>query len=254
MKTPTSRQLVLALLGLGALVSTGCVQQSMANQPKFKPLQPTTLFPDGRSSRTPEAGTVSRTWRDDPHLLTGKLYEAPPQEEPKEAPAPLPPKENGEKFVKSFATTFPMPVTEAMVRRGQNRFNIFCTACHGYAGSGDGVVVLRGFTRPPSLVQDAHDPKDNISRGIAYQGVAVLLPDAPVGYYFHVISNGFGAMPEHATQIPVEDRWAIAAYLKALQRSQHYEVAKMRDDEQAAIKKAIEAAKKKGAAKEGGAH
>ena len=252
MKTPTSQQLILAALALAALIPTGCVQQSMANQPKFKPLQPTTLFPDGRSSRTPEAGTVSRTWRDDPHLLTGKLSEAPKDE--KEAPGPLPAKENGEKFVKSFATTFPMPVTEAMVLRGQNRFNIFCTACHGYAGSGDGVVVLRGFTRPPSLVQDAHDPKDNISRGIAYQGIAVLVPDAPVGYYFHVMTNGFGAMPEHATQIPVEDRWAIAAYLKALQKSQHYEVAKMPAEHQAEIKKAIEAAKKKGAAHEGGAH
>jgi mono/diheme cytochrome c family protein len=282
MKTPSSRQLTLLLLALLALVPAGCVQQSMANQPKFKPLQPTNLFPDGRSSRTPEPGTIPRHWRDDPHLLTGKLPEAAKgmagadvnQQralavgslagtfaaltvaalEQQDPPAPVPNKENGEKFVKQYATTFPMPVSKAMVERGQQRFNIYCSVCHGYSGIGDGIIVQRGFTRPPSLVLGAENPKDNYSRGIAYQGLLVPVPEAPVGYYFDVITRGYGAMPEHATQIPVEDRWAIVSYLKALQKSQHYPVSKMPAEEQEKIRKMIEADKKKGANHEGGAH
>jgi mono/diheme cytochrome c family protein len=255
-------------LALAILPLVGCIQQSMSDQPRYKPLQASTLFQDGRSSRPLEAGTVSRNWRDDPHLLTGKdpKTEAEwrklspiPTNEPGGEKGEVPPatvdEKRGKTFVAQYVTTFPMPVTKDMITRGQQRFNIYCSVCHGFAGSGDGMIVQRGFTKPPSLVHDSPVEKDNYSRGIAYQGMSLLVPDAPVGYYFDVISRGFGAMPEHATQIPVEDRWAIAAYLRALQKSQHFEVSKMPAEEKKKIEEQIEAAKnKKGANHEGGAH
>jgi len=100
-----------------------------------------------------------------------------------------------------LAATFPMPVNAALLLRGQERFNVFCAPCHGRTGKGDGMVVRRGFRAAASF----HDPR---------------LRQAPPGYVFDVITNGFGAMPDYAAQIPVRDRWAIAAYLKALQLSQ----------------------------------
>lgn len=273
-----------AALAFALLLPAGCVQQYMANQPKYKPLQASNFFTDGRASRTPVDGTVSRNYRDDPHLMRGldpaavgpvglgentpkalaagavgggpvaflvALTEAQPA--PMDAPPATPNKENGEKFVARFAKDFPMPVTKDMLERGQQRYGVFCAVCHGYAGSGDGMIVRRGFTRPPSLVDDAtYDPKvdkvdNNYSRGIAYQGLAKRVPDAPVGYYFHVISNGYGAMPEHGTQIPVEDRWAIASYLRVLQKSQRFPVGEATD----AIKKGL-ADSEKAAKKDGG--
>ena len=86
--------------------------------------------------------------------------------------------------------------------RGQQRFNIYCSPCHGRTGLGDGMVVRRGYRRPPSLHQDR-------------------LRNAPVGHFFDVMTNGFGAMPDYAAQIKAEDRWAIAAYIRALQLSEH---------------------------------
>lgn len=101
-----------------------------------------------------------------------------------------------------LADTFPMPVTAGLMLRGQERYNVFCAPCHGRTGQGDGMVVRRGYRAPTSF----HDPR---------------LRQAPPGYVFDVITNGFGAMPDYAAQIPVTDRWAIAAYMKALQFSQN---------------------------------
>jgi mono/diheme cytochrome c family protein len=101
-----------------------------------------------------------------------------------------------------LATTFPIPVTAPLLLRGQERFNVFCAPCHGRTGLGDGMVVRRGFRAPVSF----HDPR---------------LRQAPPGYIFDVITNGFGAMPDYSAQVPVADRWAIAAYLKALQLSRN---------------------------------
>lgn len=98
--------------------------------------------------------------------------------------------------------TFPFPVTEQIVRRGEERFNIFCAMCHGPTGYGDGMIVRRGYRRPPSYHTDA-------------------LRQAPVGHFFDVMTNGWGAMPSYAAQIPVPDRWAIVAYIRALQLSQN---------------------------------
>src|SRR6185369_1744569 len=98
--------------------------------------------------------------------------------------------------------TFPFPITEETVLRGQERFNIFCSVCHGKTGHGDGMIVRRGFRRAASF----HDDR---------------LRAAPVGHFFDAITNGWGAMPSYAPQIPVQDRWAIIAYVRALQASQN---------------------------------
>jgi hypothetical protein len=100
------------------------------------------------------------------------------------------------------ATEFPFPVTAELMARGRERFDIFCSPCHDRTGSGAGMVVKRGYRQPPSF---------HIDR----------LRQAPVGHFFDVMTNGFGAMPDYRAQVPVRDRWAIAAYIRALQASEN---------------------------------
>jgi mono/diheme cytochrome c family protein len=174
---PGRRALTLVLGALAVLGGAAC-RQDMHDNPRYEPLEQTTFFADGRSQRPLVANTVARGFlRDDEHLYAGKV--------------------NGQ-----LATTFPVPVNAQLMLRGQERFNVFCTPCHGHTGLGDGMVVRRGYRAPTSF----HDAR---------------LRQAPPGYIFDVITNGFGAMPDYASQIPVMDRWAIAAYLKALQLSQN---------------------------------
>jgi mono/diheme cytochrome c family protein len=109
---------------------------------------------------------------------------------------------------------FPIPVTAELVARGHERFNIFCAPCHSQLGDGQGMIVKRGFRQPPSFHLDR-------------------LRQAPVGHFFDVITNGFGAMPDYAEQIPPADRWAIIAYIKALQLSQNATVADVPADHRA---------------------
>ncbi len=159
------------------LLTVGC-RQDMHDQPKYEPLEESTFFADGLASRAPVPGTVARgQLYDDALLYTGK--------------------EGGED-----AHVFPFRVDEQVMRRGRERFDIFCAPCHGRTGDGDGMIVQRGFRRPPSLAEER-------------------LRQAPAGRLFDVVSNGFGAMPDHAAQIPPRDRWAIAAYVRALQLSAH---------------------------------
>jgi len=159
------------------LVLAGC-RQDMHDQPKFIPLRESTSFADLRSARDPVAGTVARgPLRDDPLLYTGKVGDA-------------------------DATTYPFPIDAGVMARGRERFDIFCSPCHARTGSGEGMVVLRGYRQPPTLHSDR-------------------LRAAPAGHFFDVITNGFGAMPDYAAQIRAEDRWAIAAYIRALQLSMH---------------------------------
>jgi mono/diheme cytochrome c family protein len=99
---------------------------------------------------------------------------------------------------------FPMPVTKELVDRGQDRFNIYCIVCHGPTGNGDGMVVRRGFTKPPTY----HDDR---------------LRNAPVGHFFDVMTNGFGKMNSYADKLSAVDRWAVAAYIRTLQVSQNPE-------------------------------
>jgi mono/diheme cytochrome c family protein len=171
---------LLVVAGL-AVAAAGC-RQDMHDQPRYKPLAASTFFADGRAARPLVPGTVARgQLRADTLLYTG-------QEDGKDA------------------TRFPFPVTADVMARGRERFNIFCSPCHGRTGQGDGMVVRRGFRRPPTYHSDR-------------------LRAAPVGHFFDVMTNGFGAMPSYATQVPVRDRWAIAAYIRALQLSEHATIA-----------------------------
>lgn len=180
---PVSRRKGFAAAMSLALVafSTAC-RQDMQDQPKYIPLRPSSFFDDGRSARPLVEGTVARGDLDaDPVFYTGKLNGKP-------------------------VDYFPFPVTKAVLERGQQRFNIYCAPCHDQTGSGFGMVVRRGYRRPPSY---------HIDR----------LRQAPDGYFFDVMTNGFGAMPDYAAQIPPRDRWDIVAYIRALQLSQHANVA-----------------------------
>jgi mono/diheme cytochrome c family protein len=150
----------------------------MHDQPKYKPFAKSDFFADQRSARPLVEGTIARGHlREDAVLYTGKAAGKP-------------------------VDAFPFAVTAAVMARGHERFDIFCSPCHGRTGAGDGMIVRRGYRKPPTFHQDR-------------------LRQAAPGYVFDVITSGFGAMPDYAQQIPVEDRWAIVAYVKALQRSQH---------------------------------
>jgi len=158
------------------VVAAGC-RQDMHDAPRYDPLEASTFFTDGRSARTPVANTVARgTLREDEHLYQGTI--------------------DGQ-----LTDMFPMPVTAEVMARGRERYDVFCSPCHGRTGQGNGMVVQRGFRAPPSF----HEERLRI---------------APAGYYVNVATNGFGAMSDYAAQVPVEDRWAIAAYIRALQLSQ----------------------------------
>jgi mono/diheme cytochrome c family protein len=159
------------------LLATGCRQQ-MADQPRYKPLAKSTFFGDDRSARPLVPGTVAQgQLKADERFYTGK---------------------SGGELIK----TLPVPLTRELLARGQERFNIFCSPCHDRTGGGDGMVVQRGYRRPPSY---------HIDR----------LRQAPIGHFFDAITNGFGAMSDYAAQVPPADRWAIAAYIRALQLSQN---------------------------------
>ena len=159
------------------LACSAC-RQDMHDQPKYIPLRESSFFGDARSARAPVAGTVARgQLHENTVLYTGKIGGA-------------------------DATRFPFRLDARVMARGQERFDIYCSPCHGRTGSGDGMVVRRGYRRPPSF----HDDR---------------LRSVPAGHFFDVVSNGFGAMPDYAAQIAAEDRWAIVAYIRALQLSEH---------------------------------
>jgi hypothetical protein len=169
------RVLALTIAGAGL----AACRQDMHDAPRYEPLEASAFFSDGQSARMPVANTVSRNPLADTDelLYTGKV--------------------NG-----VLANAFPMPVTAAVLARGHERYDIFCSPCHGRTGKGDGMIVQRGMRQPPSFMDDR-------------------LRNAAAGYFFDVMTHGFGAMQDYAAQIPVEDRWAIVAYERALQFSQH---------------------------------
>jgi mono/diheme cytochrome c family protein len=194
----------------------------MADQPSYKPLDPSTFFPDGRSARPLVSGTVARGHlRTDLHLFAGKK---PPGARAGAAPAALVGVAAGGNVpaVSALAAvrgseyledvdTFPFPVTHEVLRRGQQRYVIYCVVCHDPLGTGRGKIVERGYTPPPSY---------HIDR----------LRNAPVGHYFDVITNGYGSMPDYKEQLPPRDCWAIVAYIRALQLSQHFPVKDLSDE------------------------
>jgi mono/diheme cytochrome c family protein len=159
---------------VASAILAGC-RQDMHDQPRMYPLRGSAMFADGRSARPLVQGTVARGHlREDAALYSGKGADGKPLD------------------------AYPFPVTEQVLRRGQERFNIYCTPCHDRAGTGNGMIVQRGFRRPPSF---------HIDR----------LRQAPPGHIVDTIANGFGAMPEYAGSVSADDRWAIAAYVKTLQ-------------------------------------
>lgn len=178
------RYLLLAAL----LTLTGC-GKNMYDQAKYEPYDASPLFEDGTSSRPLVGGTVSRSRGEvDEVFFTGQA-------------------DGG------LATELPLELTEAVLQRGQERYNIYCSPCHNYSGNGEGMIVQKGFVQPASF----HDAR---------------LQAAPVGYFFQVITNGFGRMYPYASRVPPEDRWAIAAYIRTLQYSQAAPVADLPADVQ----------------------
>jgi len=181
----------------------GC-QQKMAEQPSCRPLKPSEFYADGQSARPLVVGTVARgQLRLDRQFFTGELG-------PAQGGSPMDLSDGGVSLPvartaldeKPYANTFPFSVTREILDRGRERFTIYCSVCHGSLGNGDGVVVQRGFTQPPTYHSDR-------------------LRSAPPGYFFDVISHGYGSMPDYAAELQPQDRWAIVAYLRVLQYSQH---------------------------------
>ena len=165
----------------------------------MKPFRASTFFRDGLSSRPPVEGTVPRGFlRTDTEFFTGKKRGTIAASTPVATTAPSP---SGAAAFPDDLEVLPIPVTQEVVARGRERFEIFCSVCHGLTGNGDGMIVRRGFRRAASF----HDDR---------------LRQAPVGHFFDAITNGWGAMPSYAPQISVQDRWAIVAYVRALQLSQ----------------------------------
>ena len=158
----------------------GCsLKQDMAHQPKNRPLSPSDFFTDGRSERPLLENTVARGSLADDALTVAK-----------------------------DSNNFPLPITQELVERGEERYKIFCSPCHGLQGDGNGMIAMRGMKHPPSY----HEER---------------LRQVPNGYIYDVITNGFGAMYSYSAQVPPRDRWAIVAYIRALQLSRNAKVAEL---------------------------
>ncbi len=184
-------KLVASMAALALL--SACDLQDMYRQPKTEPFMPSPVFSDGTSARPLEADTVARgQLRTNEVFYTGKLND-------------------------KDVDTLPVPLTKALLLRGQERFNVFCSPCHDRTGNGNGMIVQRGYRHAVSY----HTPQ---------------LRAMALGHFFDVISNGFGVMPDYAAQIPVEDRWAIAAYVRTLQFSAYAPLADVPAEERQKLK------------------
>jgi mono/diheme cytochrome c family protein len=194
---------VCLLLTAYCLLVSGC-RYDMQDQPRYKVYKESDFFADKRADRDLPAGTVARgQLHDDKAFYTGKIANPNPN-----APVQTTTDASGNSLVASFPNDideFPIPVTKELIDRGQNRFNIYCIVCHGPTGNGDGMVVRRGFPKPPTY----HDDR---------------LRNAPVGHFFDVMTNGWGKMNSYAAQVQPADRWAIAAYIRTLQLAQNPEM------------------------------
>jgi hypothetical protein len=183
MMTSTLRILLGVCAAILSVVAGGCqIRQDMADQPKNRPLSPSPFFDDGRSERPLLENTVAR----------GSIAD-------------------DELFVPKESNTFPLQLTPELLKRGQERYKIFCTPCHGLQGDGNGMVSMRGMKHPPSY----HDPR---------------LRQVPNGYIYDVVTNGFGGMLGYSAQIPPADRWAIVAYVRALQLSRNVPASELPPD------------------------
>ncbi len=171
-----------AALALAVLTMGGCTRDwkpapvSMWNESRYKPYEATSFFDDQNTSRPTVQGTVARG-----QLRTDEAFF------------------NGTKDG-VLVTDLPFPATKTVLERGQERYNIYCQPCHGEQGAGNGMIVQRGFSKPPDYIQ-------------------TRLINAPIGHFYDVITNGYGSMYSYASRVPPRDRWAIAAYIRVLQRS-----------------------------------
>jgi mono/diheme cytochrome c family protein len=171
---------ISVLLLAGVLLLTGCTREghfqaiSMWNESRLKPLEESPMPAEQSSSRPLPAGTIAR----------GEI----PANDPV----------NSGRSGNQLVTTPPIPITSAVLARGQDRFNIYCSPCHSRVGNGQGMIVARGFPHPPDY---------KIAR----------LRGAPIGHFVDVMTHGYGVMYSYASRVPPEDRWAIAAYIRVLQ-------------------------------------
>jgi hypothetical protein len=188
MMTSTSRIVLGLCAAMLSVVASGCqIRQDMADQPKNTPLSPSPFFDDGRSERPLIENTVARGSIADEDL-----------------------------FVPKESNVFPLPLTPELLKRGQERYKIFCAPCHGIQGDGNGMVSMRGMKHPPSY----HDAR---------------LVHVPNGYLYDVVTNGFGGMLSYSAQVPPADRWAIIAYVRALQLSRYAPVSELPPDVRAKL-------------------
>ena len=204
----------ILLFAVCCLLFAAACRRDMQDQPKMKPFRSSTFFRDGLSTRQPIEGTVARGFlKEDTEFFTGKKAGRPSASGSAPAQTPAGPQPSGTSAAPALqgaaaypddVEVFPIAVTDKVVTRGKERYEIFCSACHGLTGNGDGMIVRRGFRRAASFNDDR-------------------LRQAPVGHFFDAITNGWGVMPSYAPQIPTEDRWAIIAYIRALQLSQQTE-------------------------------
>lgn len=194
--------LAFVLFALG-----GCerAMHDMYDQPKLKPGSPSTLFADARAARTPPDGSVAHSRGVEADLSSGRnglAERAPTASEPEPLGDDGRPLARGAAGDRGERRSNPRPLTLTLLERGRERYGIFCAPCHGKTGDGDGRVVQRGFPAPPSY----HDPR---------------LRAAPDGHFFDVISRGYGVMYPYADRVAPDDRWAIVAYIRALQMSRN---------------------------------
>jgi hypothetical protein len=171
-----------AIAGISSLVLAAGCRQDMQNEPKMIPQRGSSFFADQRGARPQVLDTVARgEFHEDTYFYTGVMQEA-----------------NGQKEEPDL---MPFPVTMTVLKRGQERYNIYCTPCHSRVGNGLGEIVMRGYKPAANFHDQVHMAQ-------------------PVSHYFYVMTHGYGAMPDYSAQIEPADRWAIAAYIRALQLSQ----------------------------------
>jgi mono/diheme cytochrome c family protein len=185
-----------AMLACALVPLAGCDMLDMYDQPKYRTFEKCDFFIDDSSARPVVPGTIARGHlNEDEAFYTGR---------------------RGGQLIDQLPAGHDLELNDALLARGHQRFDIFCSNCHGLAGYGDGMIVQRGFRRPPSL---------HIDR----------LRNMPLGYFFDVMTNGFGAMPAYNLQADPHDRWAIAAYVRALQLSQNARLDDVPSENRAAL-------------------
>jgi mono/diheme cytochrome c family protein len=182
----------MCVLALSTLAACERAKQDMYDQPRYKPFAKSELFADNNSARPLPAGTMPRAGGGMADASSGRVGEESIRQD----------------VAAERAQSMPYPITEQLLRRGQQRYEIYCMPCHSPAGDGDGLVVRRGFPAPPSY---------HIER----------LRQAPDRYIYDVITKGYGIMYPYADRVAPPDRWAIVAYIRALQLSQHAAVAQL---------------------------